>query len=133
MDNLKLIIPGKPEYVTMVRLATASLASVNGFDVDQIEDIKVAVAEACKLVSCHGCERFSDKYEVEFNVDRGCFDVTVIDACEHHSIEKVHTPCKQCPQEGDIGAIMIRSLMNCVETGVDDNGHKYITMLKKAK
>ena len=133
MDNLKMIVPGRPEYVTMVRLATASLASSSGFDVDQVEDIKMAVAEACKLVSCHGYEGYSEKYEVDFNVDRGCFDVTVIDACERHSLQKIQAQCIHCPQEGDIGAIMIRSLMNCVETGVDSAGHKYITMVKKAK
>ena len=25
VDNLKIVIPGKPEYVTMIRLATSSL------------------------------------------------------------------------------------------------------------
>ena len=57
--------------------------------------------------------------------------LTVIDACDHHSLEKVSPQCRNCPQEGDIGFIMLRSLMTCVELGHDDQGHKFITMVKK--
>ena len=40
MDKLKITIPGKPEYLTMVRLAVGSIATTAGFPVDDIEDIK---------------------------------------------------------------------------------------------
>ena len=43
MDNIKFTIPGKPEYLTMVRLAIASVANNAGFDYDAIEDIKSAM------------------------------------------------------------------------------------------
>ena len=43
-DTLRFVIPGKPEYMTMVRLAIGSIADTAGFDIDQIEDIKVALA-----------------------------------------------------------------------------------------
>ena len=46
MDNLKFIIPGKPEYLTMVRLAISSIATTAGFDLDAVEDMKTAVCEA---------------------------------------------------------------------------------------
>ena len=130
MDSLKFTIPGKPEYMTMIRLATGSLAAMAGFDLEDTEDIKLAVQEACKNVSCHGQEGYSDKYDIEINVDSGSFEVTVIDACEKHTLEK-SSPCRNCPQEGDIGIIMIRSLMSCVEFGQDDSGHKYINMMKR--
>ncbi len=130
MDNLKITIPGKPEYMTMIRLTTGSLAAMAGFDLDEAEDIKLAVVEACKNVSCHGQEGYSDRYELEFNVDRGSFEVTIIDACDKHTLEK-SSPCKNCPQEGDIGIIMIRSLMSCVEFGHDSAGHKFINMMKR--
>lgn len=133
VDNLKIVIPGKPEYVTMIRLATSSLAAKAGFDLDDVEDIKMAVAEACKNVSCHGSEGFSDMYEIEYTIDDGVFEVTVIDACDRHTLEKLQKPCRQCPQEGDIGAIMMRSLMTCVEVGTDNHGHKFISMVKRAE
>ena len=61
MDNLKFIIPGKPEYLTMVRLAISSIATTAGFDLDAVEDIKTAVCEACKNVSCHAL-RYGHSY-----------------------------------------------------------------------
>ncbi|MBO4235775.1 MAG: ATP-binding protein [Firmicutes bacterium] len=132
MDNLKFTIPGKPEYMTMIRLATSSIASEAGFDLDATEDIKAAVTEACKTVSCHGNEGFSDKYEIEFAVDPGTIEITVIDACEKHALEKMSEHCANCPQENDISMVMLRSLMNCVKVGQDEEGHKFINMVKRA-
>ena len=131
MDTLKFVIPGKPEYMTMVRLATGALAAKAGFTLDDAEDVKMAVAEACKNVSCHGQEGYSDKYELDFIVGNGSFEVTVIDACDCHTLEKTAPVCRQCPQEGDIGVIMIRSMMSCVEIGSDGAGHKYINMVRR--
>lgn len=130
MDNLKFTIPGKPEYMTMIRLATCSLATQAGFDVDAAEDIKIAVVEACKNVSCHGKEGYSEKYEIEYTVDNGTFGVKVIDACDGNAIKKMSQQCQQCPQEGDIGMILLHSLMTTVSIGQDEQGHKYIEMVK---
>lgn len=130
MDNLKFTIPGKPEYITMIRLATSSIAAQAGFDVEAAEDIKIAVVEACKNISCHGKEGYSDKYEIEYSIDQGNFEVRVIDACDRHSLEKVSQQCLNCPQEGDIGMILLHSLMNTVNIGQDEDGHKYIQMVK---
>ncbi len=130
MDNLKIICPGKPEYMTMIRLATGSLAAQAGLDLDAVEDIKMAVFEACKNVSCHQRDGYSDKYEIEFCVGDGVIEVTVCDACDKHTLEK-SKKCKLCPQEGDIGSIMIRSLVDCAEFGCNGEGHKFINMVKR--
>ena len=130
MDNLKFTIPGKPEYMTMIRLATSSIAAQAGFDVDQTEDIKIAVVEACKNVSCHGQNGYSEKYEIEYTVEKGSFGVRVIDACDQHSLEKISQQCQNCPQEGDIGMILLHSLMSSVSIGKDEEGHKFIEMVK---
>lgn len=38
----------------MVRLALGSIADTAGFDLEEIEDIKTSVQEACKAICCHG-------------------------------------------------------------------------------
>lgn len=63
-DKLQFVIPGKPQYITIVRLAVGSAANTAGFDVEEIEDIKTAVGEACKNISCHGSEGFAEQYQV---------------------------------------------------------------------
>lgn len=130
MDNLKFTIPGKPEYMTMIRLATSSIAAQAGFDVDQAEDIKIAVVEACKNVSCHGNDGYSEQYEIEYTIEKGSFGVKVIDACDAHTLKKLSQQCQNCPQEGDIGMILLHSLMNTVNIGKDEQGHKFIEMVK---
>jgi serine/threonine-protein kinase RsbW len=131
MDNLTFIIPGKPEYLTMVRLAIASIASTAGFDVEMVEDIKTAVCEACKNISCHGSEGFSDQYEVNCRVAPGHIDIMVKDDCENHSLVKENKPCCKCPSEGNIGVFVIETLMSDVEFGISEDGHKFIKMVKR--
>ena len=132
MDKINFIIPGKPEYLTMVRLAIGSIASNAGFNLEEIEDIKTADCEACKHVSCHGFNGFSEKYEVECNVSEGLIEIIVQDDCECHSLEKTHKPCKVCPSEGDLGIYVVETLMNEVKFGRDENDHKFVKMVKKA-
>ncbi len=49
-DLITLKIPAKPEYVMITRLTSAAIASRIGFDVDEIEDIKMSIAEAIILI-----------------------------------------------------------------------------------
>ena len=129
-DNIKIIIPGKPDYLTMVRLAISSIASTAGFDIDETEDIKTAVCEACKNISCHGYEGFADKYEVECNVDKDKIEIIVTDMCDTHSIKKLSKSCFDCPKEGDLGLYVIEALMNEVEVIKNNQGRKSIKMVK---
>lgn len=130
MDNIKFTIPGKPEYLTMVRLAIASIANTAGFDYDSIEDIKTAVEEGCKNVSCHGFEGYSDRYKLECNIEQGKIEVIIKDDCDTHTLEKIAKPCQNCPREGDIGIYVIQTIMDEVEFGKEEDGHKKIRMVK---
>ena len=78
-DILQFSIPGKPEYVQMLRLAVGSAACKNGFDMEQTEDIKVAVEEACNLLTCHGREGFSEKYDLTVKIGDGKLEIIVSD------------------------------------------------------
>ncbi len=130
MDELKFIIPGKPAYLTMIRLAISSIATTAGFDLDAIDDIKTAVSEACKNISCHGYDGFSEQYELDCFVEQGRIEITIMDG-DSHSIYKDKKPCKQCPQEGDLGVYVIKTLVNEVDFGISENGNKKITMVKR--
>jgi serine/threonine-protein kinase RsbW len=51
--DLEIEFPPKPEYVRMVRQAVAALARLHGADEEVVEDIKLAVSEAC-TTAVHG-------------------------------------------------------------------------------
>ncbi len=131
MDNINISIPGKPEYLTMIRLAAGSIATTAGFDIEAADDVKNALTEACKNVSCHGEDGFSNKYIISFKVEEGSMEIMVQDDCDKHTLEKKCKPCMHCPAEGDIGIIVIKSLMDEVEFGRDDKQHKFIRMVKR--
>jgi serine/threonine-protein kinase RsbW len=46
-DTVTLVIPCTPEYVGVARLTILGVASRLGFSYDAVEDIRLAVAEAC--------------------------------------------------------------------------------------
>ncbi len=49
-DVLRMSIPAKPDYILAVRLAVSAVAERMGFDIDDIEDLKVASAEGCIML-----------------------------------------------------------------------------------
>lgn len=46
-DVVELRIPRKPEFVSVARLAVSGIAGRLDFSYDEVEDIKLAVGEAC--------------------------------------------------------------------------------------
>ncbi len=47
MDPIEIQIPPRPEYVGVVRLALASLARSSGIHEARVDDLKIAISEAC--------------------------------------------------------------------------------------
>lgn len=56
-DVIRLQFPARPDYILAVRLAVSAVAERVGFDIEDIEDIKVASAEACTLLLSAGAEK----------------------------------------------------------------------------
>jgi serine/threonine-protein kinase RsbW len=55
-DNtqIHLSVPAQPEYVHMVRVVASGVASRLDYPVDQIDDLRIAVAEACAALLTAG-------------------------------------------------------------------------------
>ncbi|MEF9987854.1 MAG: hypothetical protein RR597_01845 [Christensenella sp.] len=51
-EIIKMQFPAKREYLKAIRLAVSGIACNIEYDVDEIEDIKTCVAEACILFLC---------------------------------------------------------------------------------
>jgi serine/threonine-protein kinase RsbW len=56
-ETVQLIIPCRPEYVGVARLAVLGIASRMPFSYDEVEDVRLAVGEACT----HAVERAGAK------------------------------------------------------------------------
>lgn len=75
--NVRIVVPSRPENVAIVREVLAGLA--DSIEIDTIEDVKVAVSEACNNVVVHAYDERGGPLEVEVFVGRHELDVVVRD------------------------------------------------------
>lgn len=113
-DLLKLSVPGKPEYVSTVRMTISALANCAGFNIEDIEDIKVAVSEACTNVVRHGVEK-RNGYEVCCELKDDCLIISVSDHAGGYDLAAYKIPEPEHPKEGGLGIFIIRALMDEVD------------------
>ncbi len=55
-DSVEVTIPARPEFVSVARLSAATVAARLGFTYDEIEDVKLAVGEACASLIVSGTD-----------------------------------------------------------------------------
>ncbi len=128
-DLLKFSVPGKPEYVAMVRMAVSALANCAGFDIEQIEDIKVAVSEACTNVVCHGTDG-KGCYEVDCELSEGKLSISVVDQAGGYDVSAYESPKLDCPKQGGLGIFIIQTLMDEVDICSEIGAGTVIKMVK---
>ncbi len=73
--DVSLRVPADGAYVSLLRTMTAGLAARLDFTVDDIEDLRIAVGEACALVLPEADP--SGDLEAEFRLGPGLLSVTV--------------------------------------------------------
>lgn len=133
-DNFKLIVPGKPEYVGAVRLAISSLANNAGFDIEAIEDIKVAVSEACTNIVRHGgvenSEQIDIEYEVACEICEDKLSISVKDEGAGYDTGNYSEPELPAEEAGGLGIFIIRALMDEVEVESEIGIGTHIRMVK---
>ncbi|HVH63056.1 MAG TPA: ATP-binding protein [Candidatus Dormibacteraeota bacterium] len=76
MEIVDLRIPPRPEYISVARLATAAVAAHRAFTYDQIEDLKVAVSEACGML-IRSRRGGGDPIALRFVEEADALDITV--------------------------------------------------------
>lgn len=48
-DKIRLVIPGKAQYLSLARLAISGIAIDKNMNMDDLEDLKLLITEACNL------------------------------------------------------------------------------------
>ena len=114
-DRLKISVPGKPEYVGTVRIAVAHAASRVGFDIDAIEDIKVAVSEACNNIVCHAHKDPDFTYDVTIELSESKVSILVSDTGVGFGLDEYEEPVPGETRESGLGIFIIRALMDEVD------------------
>jgi serine/threonine-protein kinase RsbW len=120
--TVRLTIPAKPEYITLVRLALSGLARLHPLSEETLGDLKLAVTEACSNSVRHGYgdagegtveivyELRPDRLVVEVADDGPGFDAQG-DRSDESNLE-----------EGGLGIAIIKALSDEFEAGRRSNG-----------
>ena len=129
IEILNMEVIGDPDYIGVVKMAAGSAASIEGFDIEKVEDIRVAVGEACKTITCHNFADWSAAYKVSMAIEEEQMVIKVEDSKEGHQREKSKRLCLDCPKEGDLGIHIIRSVTDDMEVIRSGDGLRCIRMV----
>ena len=74
-DEIRLAVPAAPAFARLARLTVAGLATRVGFTYDEVEDLRIAVGEACSLLV--STDDTPATIELVFRVRPESLDITV--------------------------------------------------------
>lgn len=117
--HVELRLPNRPEFVAVARLAVSAIASRMNFDIEAIEDIKVAVGEACNNAMEHGCpvSAGSEMINLKCELEADQLIITVHDSGDGFdpaTAVRQHPHGTMTLSERGLGMLLIESLMDDV-------------------
>jgi len=121
MDYIEMKIPAKPDYVGVIRLTLSGVASRMGYTYEEIEDMKIALSEACTNAVQHAYQMDEGgEVIVGFGVYPNKLEMVVADSGK--SFDFIQTKNELGPytesstveqlSEGGLGLFLIETLMD---------------------
>ncbi|MGL5311852.1 MAG: anti-sigma B factor RsbW [Peptostreptococcaceae bacterium] len=126
-ETIKMEIPANPDYVSILRLTTSGIANKLGFSMDDIEDMKVAVSEACTNAVKHSED---NKVNITFNLLENGIEVEIQDNGKGYNVDSIAVPDLSNPKESGLGLFIIQTLMDDVKIESKGNQGTTIKMTK---
>ena len=127
---VRLEIPARAEWVAVARLAVAAVASRQCFSVDDIEDIKLAIAESCTNAIQHGTP--DGTIEIQCEVSSEGIVLTVRDRGQGPLLSAVEEErIGELGRTEELGVFLIRALMDSVEYTSDPREGTQLVMIKR--
>jgi serine/threonine-protein kinase RsbW len=131
LGTVELRIPSKPEWVAVARLAVAAIANRLPFSVEEIEDLKLAIAEACTICIQQG----GGGHAIDITCDASTSQLRV-EVRDHRYRERAESGVARGPAvtavEGEgLGIFLIQALMDHLEYRVDPQLGTELVMTKR--
>lgn len=128
-ETVELRVPSRAEWVALVRLATAAVANRLQFSIEDIEDVKLAVAEACTAVLQH--PKHGEFIEVTCDVLPGALGLRVRDSGRRAAAQPVRALDFDEARSAGLGVFLIRTLMDEVRYDVQPDTGTDLRMIKR--
>jgi serine/threonine-protein kinase RsbW len=118
-DMVELRLPAAGAYLSVLRTATAGLAARLDFTLDEIEDLRIAVDEACALLIPDAAE--GADLTCLFSLTPDALSVTV----------QVPSRTGRVPQRNTFAWTVLTALAGEVDAYTDDHHQVAVTLLKR--
>ena len=116
--KVEMLIPRKSEYLSVVRLFIAGVANLLHLNSEEIEDLRLAVSEAC-FGAMRGDNRESDsgvRIRCHMKDERLRIDI------QFGMVMPLRDLSSREPEDEALGLLLMRNLMDKVEYRVDEKG-----------
>jgi serine/threonine-protein kinase RsbW len=127
LGTVELRIPSKAEWVAVARLTVAAIANRLPFSVEDIEDLKLAIAEACTYVIQAG--RPSDTIDITCETGADHLTIRVHDGGAIHPESAPRRPSGGSIE--GLGIFLIQALMDDVQHTADGESGGELIMTKR--
>ncbi|MEF2246765.1 ATP-binding protein [Paenibacillus sp. IITD108] len=139
MKDIRLQIPCRADYIDIVRVCLYSIASKLSFTYEEIEDMKVAVSEACNNAVLHGSPELADNsIDIRFQPSDTSLTIKVINkgpAFPHDEALVKAAPLQEGSIRdlpvGGLGIFLMQALMD--EVAVETKDQTTVVTLMKTK
>jgi serine/threonine-protein kinase RsbW len=122
-NTVRLTIPAKAEYITLVRLALSGLSQSRYFSDETLGDLKLAVTEACSNSVRHAYrDGRPGSVEVVYELHPDRLEIEVSDDGEGFTVAERHGLQDGSLNEGGLGIAIIRELADELEFGPGTGG-----------
>jgi serine/threonine-protein kinase RsbW len=118
-DAVEIRLPADSAYLSVLRTATAGLAARLDFTLDEIEDLRIAVDEACAMLLPQALE--SSQLICRFTLTSETIEVTVT----------IPTTDGELPATNTFSWTVLAALAGDVDAGSDDDRQVWIRLRKR--
>lgn len=116
-DNIELTLPVNAAYISAARLTASSVANRLGFAIEEIEDIKTAVSEACTFIIAKTNSK--NPFKLMFKPQKNCVSITF-------NVKGIFNPNIM---KNETSILMIKALMDDIKVN-EENDNFIITLTK---
>jgi serine/threonine-protein kinase RsbW len=120
--TVRLTIPAKAEYISLVRLALSGLSGLRPLSEEALGDMKLAVTEACTNSVRHGYQDGEGLVEVVYELRPDRLVVEVADDGPGFDAAG-DRPIEDNLAEGGLGIAIIKAVSDEFEAGKQADGH----------
>lgn len=128
MRSVRLQIPADAGYIDVVRICLTGVAAKQGFAYEEIEDLKVAVSEACSNAVLHGGgEAGGEAIDITFQPADTGLTVRIVNyglsfdhAAARHEASSIQGESRSDLRVGGLGIYLMEALMDEVRMSSDE-------------